>query len=307
MSRLLQVYANRSNVGDWLSAMGVRSLLPEGETEELLCDGPFVPETLERLAAAGPGDGVLIGGGGLFMEYFRPFWEGFAEIAGRAPFAVWGAGYVDLKAEETRLPPVLLRPILARARVVAVRDALTRDLLDLPGTLLSPCPSALAVPVPETDGHGVLHSANYTTAGPASYEATRAAARAFAEATGRRYRETNNRIEADSRAGLAAVLDLYARSDVVVSSRLHGCIIALAMGRRLVAISGDRKIESFLEPLGLTDRLLDADDLEGLPAAIAAATAGPVPVPDFRAAVHAANAPVAREIRRALAGSGDAP
>ena len=42
------VYANRSNVGDWLSARGIQALLAPLPVTELLCDEPFVPETIER-------------------------------------------------------------------------------------------------------------------------------------------------------------------------------------------------------------------------------------------------------------------
>src|SRR5205823_8029379 len=78
---LYHVFANRSNAGDWLSARGIRSLLDAPAVTELLCDEPFVPETLERLSSAGPGDLIVIGGGGLFMDYFEPFWRGFGPVA----------------------------------------------------------------------------------------------------------------------------------------------------------------------------------------------------------------------------------
>jgi len=41
------------------------------------------PETLARLSAVGPNDCIVIGGGGLFMDYFEPFWRGFDQIAQR--------------------------------------------------------------------------------------------------------------------------------------------------------------------------------------------------------------------------------
>ena len=38
---------------------------------------------------------------------------------------------------------------------------------------------------------------------------------------------------------------------MVLTSRLHGCIIALALGKKLLAISGDWKVESFMARAGL--------------------------------------------------------
>ena len=81
------VYANQSNVGDWLSAQGIQSLLDPLQVKEHFCDAPFVPDTLKHLAKATERDFILIGGGGLFMDYFAPFWEGFREVATRAPDA----------------------------------------------------------------------------------------------------------------------------------------------------------------------------------------------------------------------------
>lgn len=66
------VFANRSNVGDWLSARGIQALLGPGRVAEHLCDGPFVPETLAALSAVTQYDLVVIGGGRL-MDYFAPF------------------------------------------------------------------------------------------------------------------------------------------------------------------------------------------------------------------------------------------
>ena len=40
------VFANRSNIGDWLSAIGIQSLLGDIPVCEHLADAPCVPETL---------------------------------------------------------------------------------------------------------------------------------------------------------------------------------------------------------------------------------------------------------------------
>ena len=66
------VFANRSNIGDWLSAIGIQALLAPCKVTEHLCDQPFVAGTLGELSTAGEGDLIVIGGGGLFMDYFEP-------------------------------------------------------------------------------------------------------------------------------------------------------------------------------------------------------------------------------------------
>ena len=93
---IYHVYANQSNIGDWLSAIGIQSLLAPAAITELFCDAPFVADTLATLAVASKGDAVVVGGGGLFMDYFTPFWEGLRAIVDSVPTYLWGVGYCDL-------------------------------------------------------------------------------------------------------------------------------------------------------------------------------------------------------------------
>ena len=298
------VFANRSNIGDWLSARGIQALLSGVPIVEHLCDEPFVPDTLAALAEARPGDLIVIGGGGLFMDYFTPFWEGFRAIAERVPFCVWGVGYCDLKREPSRAPRELLQEIVGKSRLCVVRDELTRRHLpacDLPPPV--PCPSINAVKTPVTPGFGLLHVDNYTTAGAEVYEAMDAAGREFACQTGRPYHQTNNRIEAGSEAALASTLRLYAQADVVLSSALHGCILAVAMGRQVLAVSGDYKIEAFMQAAGLGEWVCDIDDVGRLPVTLAELTGQPRR-DEFVRCARAANQQVVRAVLRLAGDSG---
>jgi polysaccharide pyruvyl transferase WcaK-like protein len=260
------VFANRSNIGDWLSARGIQSLLAPLEVTEHLCDEPFIDETLTALSTLGRDDLIVIGGGGLFMDYFTPFWSGLLRVGERVPFCIWGVGYCDLKREESRPPHSLMESVIANSRLCVVRDELSRQLIavnSLPAPV--PCPSIAAVATPEQGGTALLHAVNRSTAGEETYEAMCAHARSFADRTGRRYLEIKNRIPADSKRTLAASLETYASADLVLSSRLHGCIIALAMGQKVLAVSGDRKIESFMHAAGLDEWVCDLDELDSIP------------------------------------------
>ena len=290
------VFANRSNIGDWLSARGIQALLGDAEIVEHLCDEPFAPATLAALAQAGPNDLIVIGGGGLFMDYFTPFWEGFRAIADHAPFCIWGVGYCDLKREPSRAPQALLAAIAGKSRLCIVRDELTRR--HLSSCNLSPpvpCPSINAVQAPAVPGFGLLHVDNYTTAGADVYTAMDAAGRGFAKATGRPYRQTNNRIDSGNAAELARTLHLYASSDLVLSSALHGCILAVAMGRKVLAVSGDYKIEAFMQSAGLGEWVCDIDDVAVIPSALSA-LAGQNWPGEFIQQARAANQAVARTV-----------
>src|SRR5688500_17280559 len=109
---IYHVFANRSNIGDWLSARAIQTLIGDAPISEYLCDEPFIPTTLERLRHAEPQDLIVIGGGGLFMDYFEEFWIGFRIIAERVPFVIWGVGCCDMKRQNSRLPMPLLEEIV---------------------------------------------------------------------------------------------------------------------------------------------------------------------------------------------------
>lgn len=263
---IYHVYANRSNIGDWVSARGIQSLLGSQDISELFCDRPFVPETIAALSETTSDDVIVVGGGGLFMDYFVPFWEELLRAAPAASLCLWGVGYCDLKREPTRPRLDLIRTVVQSARVCAIRDTMTRDHLSecaLPPPVA--CPSLAVLKPPAAPGFGILHVDNFTTAGADVFEAMDTYGRTFASSTGRPYRRTNNRIERCDEVSLQAELAKYAVSDLVVSSALHGCIIGLAMGRKVVAVSGDRKIEGFMDAAGLEDWVLDQTEVHELP------------------------------------------
>jgi hypothetical protein len=260
------VFANKSNVGDWLAARGIQRALNGQSVVEYFCDEPFVEKTLEALTRVAGDDLVIIGGGGLFMDYFIPFWEDFNRISGCLAYGIWGAGLCDLKETPSRPAVGLLTEIVQHSQFFFVRDKLTRDYLahcDLPEP--TGCPSLLElIPVTEP-AWGVLHVDNYTTAGADVYDAMEEFAAKWAMQTCRPLLRTNNRIEPGSLENLNRTLDLYRKADVILSSALHGCIIGVALGRKVIAVSGDRKIESFMESAGLREWVCDLAEVERVP------------------------------------------
>jgi polysaccharide pyruvyl transferase WcaK-like protein len=255
------VFANRSNAGDWLAAAGIQALLGV-PVREHLCDAPFVAETRAALERAAGGDVVIVGAGGLFMDYFDPLWSALDEVCAHLRVVLWGAGVVDLKQEVSLPAAGPVRRVAERADICVVRDAITAAFLGR-GEVV-PCPSVARVFEHPRGGGGLLHSANYTTVGAPAYDRMRAAGLEYARANGCVHRETANQVERGDLHGLERVLGLYAMSDLVLSSRLHGCLIGLATGRPVLAVSGDRKVDAFMEDAGLGPWVLQWDDLGAL-------------------------------------------
>ncbi|MBC8144627.1 MAG: polysaccharide pyruvyl transferase family protein [bacterium] len=255
------VFANRANVGDWMSARAIQRLLG-GDVVEHLCDEPFVASTLESLATLRDDDIVVIGGGGLLMDYFEPFWTGFAGIADRLRYCIWGVGLCDLKRENTRLDRELMQSMFATSEVTVVRDQLTARAFD--GHLaIAPCPSVCIVDG-RAPGFGVLHVDALDNVGDDVYHAMETVARSFAVETSRPFNSINNMIPAGDARALSDTIAQYAAADLIVTGRLHGCIIGLAMGRKVMAVSGDWKIESFMRAAGLREWVCDLADTDAL-------------------------------------------
>jgi polysaccharide pyruvyl transferase WcaK-like protein len=255
---IYHIYANRSNIGDWVAAKGIQQLLSPLELTECLCDTPFVKTTINRLSRATRDDFIIIGGGGLLMDYFTPFWEAFETIAGHTPFCIWGIGYCDLKHEQTLIGNDLIRRIIKKSKLTIVRDELTRSYLKEPAIPPPiPCPSINYIKPFQSTGKGILHIVNYEASGEETYEMMHIAARTFAEKTGRSFYETNHRIPDNSEEHMQAIIRRYQQSDIVISSALHGCIIGVSMGLKVLAVSGDRKIDAFMEAVGLKQWVLD--------------------------------------------------
>jgi polysaccharide pyruvyl transferase WcaK-like protein len=255
---IYHVFANRSNIGDWLSAKGIQKLLSPYEVTECLCDKPFVNRTIKMLKCATGNDLIVIGGGGLLMDYFVPFWEKFRPITDIVPFVAWGIGFCDIKHENTLPPQGLIEDIILKSKLFIVRDELTWS--TFPSCKLPPpvpCPSVNMIDRVAENGNDFLHVVNCTNIGPDIYNAMYMASRDFARQSGRVYREVNNHITQGSEQELARILSIYRNSGIVISSALHGCIIAVAMGLKILAVSGDRKIEGFMKQVGLEDWVLD--------------------------------------------------
>ena len=263
---IYHIFANKSNIGDWLSAKGIQTALSGYSIIELFCDQPFVDDTVTRLESIRPDDFVIIGGGGLFMDYFVPFWKAFRGVSNHVKYGLWGVGFCDL-TQETSLPPIfLIEEIVRTSHFCYVRDELTRNHLSkLELAIPVVCPSLLCFPEITPTGRGLLHVDNFSTVGEMAFDQMDELGRKFANDTGRVFLRTNNRIRTGDEKQLRQCLDLYRQSDVVISSALHGCVIGIALGKKLIAVSGDRKIDSFMHAVGLQNWVCSNGDLSRLP------------------------------------------
>jgi len=295
------MYANDMNVGDYLSARGIIDIL--GAVDLSVAFERHRPLARRVLGSLGPGDLVIVGGGGLMKSTFDPFWQFFAAMASERGFSyvLWGVGYCDVKGEETRGEPALLRNIMDRAILAGLRDPMSLEPFDdLAQCELVACPSiALVQAINPPPGkardivlrvdHPDLLAKLVQPRDSAPLERLNHVVHAVGGELGLPVMVTDNLLAGSQRwvpdrlaprvspTRLARrtterrAMDLvaqYQRASLVVTTRLHGAILGAAAGARIVALSADRKIDEFFGLLGLEQWV--AEDESQLTAALGA-------------------------------------
>jgi polysaccharide pyruvyl transferase len=194
-------------------------------------------------------------------------------------------------------PPLkLIETIVSLSQICVVRDELTRAYLrDCGVTELVPCP-AVTYFTPQPPGRGLLHVDAYDDVGPELYALMNGMGADFATRTDRPFTRINNRISTNSQPQLTAALDAYRSADLILTGRLHGCILGLAIGRKVLAVSGARKIESFMEAAGLGEWVLDINTAGELEDRLDRLSQQSAPV-EFLDQARRGNHEVARRIR----------
>jgi polysaccharide pyruvyl transferase WcaK-like protein len=134
--------------------------------------------------------------------------------------------------------------------------------------------------VPQRAGQTLqlLHVDNFDAVGPEVYQRMVEISQTFAHETARTYRQTNNLIPAGHNGALARTLERYVSADLVLTSRLHGCILALATGRQVLAVAADRKVDSFMAAIGLSEWVYPPSAVESLPDTLATLSRQSLPI-----------------------------
>ncbi len=272
------VYADRSNVGDYISYLGVRELFGNAKGYCLLASPGALGETtawLKLLSCRKNPPLLLVGGGGLFQEVFEPFWEVLLDSS--LPFGVIGAGMCFLEGKRSSLKRDLCGAIAKKAFLLHVRDETTRKAFVTVGAKwisVGPCPSVHYLrafhkrSILHNKGVPVLlnaiHNYDLRECGVDVREYKDTLAK-ICRKRGLVYREENNISKSHE-----DILKTYLKADIVISSRLHGCIISATFGKYTLPIVCDQKIKWYLEsnhpslPLIFPEQLYRKETIEGL-------------------------------------------
>jgi polysaccharide pyruvyl transferase WcaK-like protein len=191
-------------------------------------------------------DQVIVGGAGLLHSVFEKFWVDLEKNC-KLPIIIWGIGVCLPDNDSVKgVPKEVVQSVFSRAVYANVRDELTRDFYSLSAEIsITACPTLVHIDnnfkVAAKNGQGkdILHS-SHVDLEPTS---TTPEIEQIIKTAGFNYTFTEN-IET-KQFPLKTILNMYQKSDFVVTTRLHGAIIAYAFKRPYIAISYDPKIAAF--------------------------------------------------------------
>jgi len=249
-------------------------------------------KTADLVLASGGGQLDAVWGGAWGQPYALARWAWLARRA-RVPFAFLSVGYGGASG---RMSKRLLRYAISQAAYCSVRDSGSRSLAKQLGVdselpVVPDLAFALSTKSPlrpRRPGHDIgispmvfMRPGNWPQENRTDYDryvslwADLAAARVAAgdrvhlfvtdPADMNAVRDVWARLDDATRTGCSvadantpdALLDLFRRLDIVISSRLHGVLLAIVAGRPVLALSHERKVRAVMADAGVDSYCVD--------------------------------------------------
>lgn len=248
------IYADATNVGDYISHLGVREVFKK-DGPSLYAAGSCLGETKAWLNFAGKNKNnvLIIGGGGLIQHCFEAFWE--TVLASGFPYVLYGVGACSMKGVRHPINRNLLARIASSATHIHIRDFYTKELFEGLGgkkVTLGECPATDFIRSWYQKNKvvrggkeqpvllNVIHDFDLSQSGVDVAQYCQIVKEVCVN-LGFKYSQTNN-----IHKNFEMLLKQYEEADIVISSRLHGCIIGIGMEKQVIAIDCDDKIKNYL-------------------------------------------------------------
>jgi len=239
-SKVVQFVSTNPNIGNYLPVFAIQQMLRENTDVFNIhreIDYDFINANYES---------AVIGGAGLLHKIFEPFWREFAQKC-TLPTVIWGVGLcsLDSVAEPTFCAPDAAADVFARALAVNVRDELTADTYGSAirdKISITECPTVFYLRrfrvQPEKNVVSLVVHPDLISAQVHSEVESTLTDLGFTVLRTLNVQNDNESID-------DIIDDYYCRSSLVVTSRLHGAIIAYGLGLPYVALAGDEKLREF--------------------------------------------------------------
>jgi len=198
-------------------------------------------------------DTLIIGGGGLFKDYFYNFWHNILKFKNIKNFKIilFGLGVCDHKNKKksTILDESLINEIMEKSELKYIREPFKKYDDNM---LYTHCPSMLYIYenyqnfFVKTEKK-LLYVSHKDLIGKNKDNEIKKFLKDYCLLNNFSYSEVDNIVRGNMKA--SDLMKFYINSEIVVTTRLHGYIIARTLGKRVVAISNDNKIEGFAKSI----------------------------------------------------------
>ena len=240
-SQILQFISTNANIGNYMPVRAIQDML--GQEADVWnmhrpADWDFINNNYKA---------IVIGGAGLLARPFNHFWVACAEHC-KLPIIVWGIGtcIIDgLAAQDTMCDVEAVNSVFKRALMVNVRDEVTAELYGAGienEISITACPTIAYLR--DFDVQAEAKTLTLSVHPELIDEQTHDRIQQVCEAAGYNVLLTKNVQTPEE--GLEDIIRYYfCRSELVVSTRLHGAITAYGLGIPYLALPGDEKAREF--------------------------------------------------------------
>jgi|SRR5690625_169999 len=189
--------------------------------------------------------GVIIGGAGLLHANFESFWKSLNEKC-KLPIVIWGVGLcAPYGAEKIGVKRNIVRGLKNRLSFVNFRDELTANYYDLPRTNISFCPTIVYI----NDNYKANPGNQVLFALQNELEKEKNNLLNNLDNYKVKLKVTNN--SQQPWMGLKSIIEqCYCKSQLIVTSKLHGAITAYSLGIPYIAFPVDKKLDEFVRLYG---------------------------------------------------------
>jgi hypothetical protein len=237
-SPIIQFYSSSNNIGNYLPVLGIQEMLSRKPDTWCIHDKDIDFDFINANYRC-----AIIGGAGLLHSCFNPFWKALSEKC-RLPMIIWGVGgcFPDGDAN-AGVEKSIVTEVAQRCDLINLRDDLTANFYNLKTAQISACPTIVYLQkfkASDDKTKPVLFSSHESLV---SHDETEKIHHALKQcAAGYKYTDNTQR----RRLSLVDIIqNSYCETSLVVTTRLHGAIIAYGLGVPYIGIARDEKLRDF--------------------------------------------------------------
>lgn len=255
---ILCIYSAFDNIGNYLPLLGISKMIPfktdAWNIHDKRIDFNFINEYYK---------GIIIAGAGLLHGCFEHFWKRIPHEC-KLPIVVWGVGVcLPDKKPNSAVKKDIAMKVFKKCDLINVRDRLTRDYYNLENANVTPCPTVVYlkdyIEKVSRSSQTILFSSHEQLLSISEIVRIKNKIANFTK----NFEYTNN-IQNIFLGLNDIILRFYCKSYLVVSTRLHGAIIARGLGIPYIAIPRDEKVRAFCREYSGGIMIEDIDELESV-------------------------------------------